>query len=221
MNLYQLESSIRSCTICKSILSEYQVEPRPVFSGAEGSPIMLIGQAPGITEYREGNPFQGDAGKSIKKLFSECGIANFDANVYQTSITKCFPGRKINLSVDRKPSQKEVLNCLPFLFQQISIIKPKIIVCLGMVAWKTLIEVKEKESKGFCTLMYSKKLSELKTNDIIGKEFIYQGAIVIPMIHPSGAANGAREKNKEQHSMSISILAERIKQLELLGNYNG
>lgn len=215
MSLQQIESSMRNCTSCKEILSKYEVIPRPIFFGSKESLIMLIGQAPGITEYKTGKPFQGSAGKSIINLFKNCGIEDFNSIVYQTSVTKCFPGRALNTSVDRKPSNTEVINCLPFLSQQISIIKPKIIVCLGMLAWKALIVMKEKESEGFCESTYSKSALKLTTSDIVGKRFLYKNIPVIAMIHPSGAANGARAKNKEQHEESIEIFTKEINEVIL------
>ncbi len=83
MNLISLENEIKQCNICKSILEIYNINPKPIFSGFKKADILLIGQAPGITEYKVGKPFQGSAGESIKKLFKECGLHNFDDLVYQ------------------------------------------------------------------------------------------------------------------------------------------
>jgi len=212
-NFVQIESSISKCVACKKILSKYGVTPKPIFSGELESPIMLLGQAPGITEYKTGKPFQGRAGQSIKNLFSKVGVLEFDRFIYQTSITKCFPGRKANTSVDRQPSKVEIDNCNTFLIQQIKIINPKIIVCLGMLAWKALILLKETNEPGFCQKNYSKPISKLTTGDIVGKLFEYKGISIIAMIHPSGAANGARVKNKENHEKSILLLENKIKNL--------
>jgi len=216
MNLKELENNIHSCILCSEILSEYNISPKPIFSGSSKAPIMLIGQAPGITEYKLGKPFKGATGNSIKLLFNLCGINDFDNLVYQTSVTKCFPGRKINLSTDRLPSQKEVISCTPFLLKQIEILKPKIIVCLGMLSWKTLITLKNKEQLNFSQITYNQSISKLTTKDIIGKSFLYKNSIVIPMIHPSGAANGSRSKNKIAHEKSIELLKNKIKQLEII-----
>jgi uracil-DNA glycosylase len=98
---------------------------------------MLIGQAPGPTEYERNAPFQGDAGVSIRALFSACGLKDFDGIVYQTSVTKCFPGRRPKASSDRKPSAQEIKNCSDFLVRQLDLLRPKLIVCLGELAWKS------------------------------------------------------------------------------------
>jgi uracil-DNA glycosylase family 4 len=215
MCISELNKSITNCTLCSDTLSKYNILPKPIFSGTRKASVMLIGQAPGITEYKIGKPFKGATGDSIKLLFSLCGINDFDNYVYQTSVTKCFPGRKVNFSTDRLPSQKEVLNCSPFLFQQIKILKPKIIVCLGMLSWKTLIILKNKEQLNFSQMTYQKTISKLTTKDIIGNSFIYNESIVIPMIHPSGAANGSRAKNKYAHEKSIELLKKNIKELKI------
>lgn len=119
MSLEKLEQEMRACTKCASTLSNYGIQPRPIFSGGLGFPIFLLGQAPGIDEYKNGLPFQGDAGQSIKRLFSAHGLNHFDRVVYQTSVTKCFPGRRMGSSVDRGPSVLEQRNCASFLSRQL------------------------------------------------------------------------------------------------------
>ena len=123
MTLSTLEESIQICRRCESTLCKYGVEPRPIFSGGVGYPIFLLGQAPGKTEYDKRAPFQGDAGKSIKAQFAASGLSNFERTVYQTSVTKCFPGRRPGASTDRMPSAGEVKNCLPFLERQLELME--------------------------------------------------------------------------------------------------
>src|SRR5690606_10030614 len=121
-----------------------------IFGGKADYPIFLLGQAPGRTEYERNAPFQGDAGMSIRSLFLECGLSNFDQVVYQTSVTKCFPGRRENSSSDRQPSTREVNNCLPFLIQQLDLIQPKLLVCLGGLSWKAFLSMQESAEPGYC-----------------------------------------------------------------------
>lgn len=214
MCLKKLENNITECTLCKKILSTYNVVPKPIFFGMQESKIMVIGQAPGITEYNLGKPFQGETGSNIKRLFEVCGLCDFDKLVYQTSVTKCFPGRTENSSVDRFPSKKEIINCTPFLLKQIELLNPKIIVCLGMLSWKTLISLKNKEEFDFSKKKYQKSISKLTTKDIVGTCFFYKESIVIPMIHPSGSANGSRSKNKTAHDKSIELLKNQLRKIE-------
>lgn len=116
MSLSDLELKISTCRRCESTLCRYGIEPRSVFDGRAWAPVFLIGQAPGKTEYELRMPFQGDAGKSIKSLFLSCGLRDFERVVYQTSVTKCFPGRREGTSADRMPSVREVkkLHTVPY-----------------------------------------------------------------------------------------------------------
>src|SRR5690606_32636087 len=131
MTLRKLSEDIQACRKCEASLARYGVCPRPISSTGERRPIMLLGQAPGITEYHTGQPFQGGAGRAIRELFRISGVSDFDRLVYQTSVMKCFPGRLPTASSDRTPSAAEVKNCAPFLTQQIRFLQPRILVCLG------------------------------------------------------------------------------------------
>ena len=142
MNFKKLEKEIKSCTKCSDIFWKYNIEAKPIFDWKVWAKIMLLWQAPWISEYKLWKPFVWDTGKSIKKLFYDCGLEKFDEEVYQTSIIKCFPWRKEWFSTDRKPSKIEINNCSSFLIKQIEILKPKIIVCLWMVSWKVIIELR-------------------------------------------------------------------------------
>ena len=211
MNLKELEKEIKKCTKCSEIFSKYWIEAKPIFEWKSNFEIMLVWQAPWISEYKFWKPFVWDTGKSIKKLFLDCWVEKFNEKVYQTSIIKCFPWRKDWVSTDRKPSKIEINNCLGFLVKQIEILKPKIIVCLWMVSWKVLIELIEKEKSWFILKKFNKKILELKVPDIIWKSFKYKDSLIIPMIHPSGAANWVRSKNKSLHLQSIEILKNSLK----------
>lgn len=191
--LEDLEKQMIQCRLCADTLSKYNVVPRPIFSGGAEHPIFLLGQAPGITEYERNAPFQGDAGKSIKALFNSCGLDDFDRLVYQTSVTKCFPGRRPKSSTDRIPSVGEVANCLPFLAKQLEIVSPKLLVCLGGLSWKAFLKLKEADEPGYCLAEVGiTKPSEVKVPHVVGRQFTWRSTIVLPMIHPAGSANGAR-----------------------------
>jgi uracil-DNA glycosylase family 4 len=177
---------------------------------------MLIGQAPGPREYERHQPFQGDAGTSIRSLFSSCGLNDFDGIVYQTSVTKCFPGRRPNSSSDRKPGAQEVTNCLGFLARQLDLLRPKLIVCLGELAWKSYVSIREQDEPGYCKKEFTKsRPNDLRLPDLVGKRFNWRGATVIPMIHPSGSANGARAKYSAQDNESKQLLWREIERLHL------
>ncbi len=214
MTLDELAETIRSCQKCENKLAEYGVEPRPIFWGTGGYPVVLIGQAPGITEYQKNAPFQGAAGKSIRALFESCGLADFDSKVYQTSVAKCFPGRRPNSSTDRKPSASEVRNCAPFLVSQIQLLKPRLIVILGGLAWESYASIREREEPGYCMAEFQKaRPQDLRVADLVGRKLTWGDAVVLPMIHPAGSANGARAARPELDLKSKTLLQEELQKI--------
>jgi uracil-DNA glycosylase family 4 len=99
------------------------------------APVILVGQAPGPTEYKTGKPFSGQAGERIRQLFADAGLpkTEFDRTVYQTSAVKCFPGQKRNMHAweDRVPCAAMRDACSGFLAQQIELVQPSLIVAMG------------------------------------------------------------------------------------------
>jgi uracil-DNA glycosylase family 4 len=97
--------------------------------GPLNAKVMFVGQNPGADEDETGRPFVGRAGKYLTKTLTEFGIKRED--VYITNIVKHVSPE------NRKPLSDEVTACLPYLTEQIKIIKPKIIVLLGASAKET------------------------------------------------------------------------------------
>jgi uracil-DNA glycosylase family 4 len=171
MFFIRTEEEIRNCRKCSPIFSKRFVDPlaekevllaKPIVSSFSNHPVMLVGQAPGISEYRKEMAFQGQAGKDIRSIFTSLGVPKeeFDSTVYQTSITKCFPGRKTVKrkdgrvgagylrEEDRVPSTQEIENCIPFLKRQVELIKPRVIVLLGGVAIKGYLRLRNRLYNG-------------------------------------------------------------------------
>lgn len=100
----------------------------------EGNPdtdLMFVGEGPGANEDLEGRPFVGKAGQLLTKVLKAVGLEREE--VYITNVVKCRPPQ------NRTPSFLEISLCKPYLDAQIAIIKPKIIVCLGVAAMNALI----------------------------------------------------------------------------------
>jgi len=116
----KLVEEIMECKHCE--LHKYRKNPVPG-EGPLNTPIMLIGEAPGKQEDETGRPFVGAAGKLLTKLLEEAGIRR--ENVYIANILKCRP------PANRDPKPEEIEACSPYLRQQIRLVKPKVIVCLG------------------------------------------------------------------------------------------
>jgi DNA polymerase len=94
---------------------------------------MLIGEAPGEEEDQKGEPFVGRAGKLLDKILRAIN-KNRNEGVYITNVLKCRPPN------NRDPLPSEVSKCEPYLLKQITMIQPKIIVALGRISGKTLLQ---------------------------------------------------------------------------------
>jgi DNA polymerase len=100
------------------------------------SPLMFIGEAPGVDEDIQGEPFVGPAGQLLTKIIQAMGFAR--AGVYIANVLKCRPDTPPPATGNRQPTPTEMLTCLPYLQEQIDLIQPKVIVALGAVAVKGL-----------------------------------------------------------------------------------
>lgn len=129
LELARLEFCCRECVSCSLRSGCRQV----VFG--EGNPcarLMLIGEGPGADEDRVGRPFVGSAGKLLDRILDAAGFKRDE--LYIANVVKCRPPG------NRVPSTQEVERCLPHLIKQIELISPAIIVCLGALATRTLID---------------------------------------------------------------------------------
>jgi DNA polymerase len=134
--LDDLAAEAADCSRCVLRNSASQV----VFG--QGNPraaLMFIGEGPGAEEDKQGQAFVGAAGQLLDKILAAIDLSREE--VYIANIVKCRPPE------NRTPNAKEAANCLPYLTQQIALIQPKIIVCLGSVAAQTLIDPHQKISQ--------------------------------------------------------------------------
>ncbi|MGD6806211.1 MAG: uracil-DNA glycosylase [Candidatus Bathyarchaeia archaeon] len=122
----EISKQVQQCRKCRL----WQTAKRGVpGEGPLNAKVMFVGQNPGAEEDETGRPFVGRAGKYLTKTLAECGIKRED--IYITNIVKHTSPQ------NRKPYPDEVEACLPYLIEQIGIIKPKIIVLLGASAKDT------------------------------------------------------------------------------------
>ena len=101
--------------------------------GREDADVMFVGEGPGEQEDLKGEPFVGPAGKLLDDMLSIIDLDRHD-NCYIANIVKCRPPR------NRDPQETEQDACIGYLRNQVALIKPKIIVCLGRIAAKRLID---------------------------------------------------------------------------------
>lgn len=122
--LEMLKSECANCEKCGLSKSRINV----VFgTGVPSSKVMLIGEAPGENEDKEGEPFVGAAGKLLDRLLEEAGFSR-KKNVYIANILKCRP------PYNRDPEDAEIKSCETYLHKQIELISPKVIVLVGRIS---------------------------------------------------------------------------------------
>ncbi|MBU0700219.1 uracil-DNA glycosylase [bacterium] len=152
----KIEESIQGCTKCH--LAQYR-NNIVLGTGNPDAQLMIIGEAPGEKEDMQGEPFVGDAGQLLTKMLAAIHIKRED--VYITNVVKCRP------QGNRNPNHDEIEACNSCLIAQIRVVKPKIILCMGNFAAKTLL----KKTEGISTLR--------------GKFFDYHGIKLLPTYHPA------------------------------------
>ncbi len=127
--LDRLRAHIGECTRCKL---HAQGRTHVVFGvGNPNADLMFVGEAPGADEDRLGEPFVGRAGQLLTKIIEAIGLSR--ADVYIANVIKCRPPG------NRNPEPDEVSTCEPFLFEQIDLIRPRVIVALGTFAAHALL----------------------------------------------------------------------------------
>jgi uracil-DNA glycosylase family 4 len=128
-SLLKIREDLGECTRCKLHSTRHSI----VFG--DGNPkaeLVFVGEGPGADEDAQGLPFVGRAGKLLTQMIEAMGLQRKD--VYICNVVKCRPPG------NRQPEEDEVSTCSPFLLRQIDTIAPKVIVCLGAVAAKTLLQ---------------------------------------------------------------------------------
>ncbi len=124
-SLAQAVRECRRCGLCGT-------RSKTVFGvGDRGARLMVVGEAPGAEEDRQGEPFVGRAGHLLNAVLRAAGFAR--SEVYIANILKCRPPG------NRDPQPGEVEQCLPYLLRQIELIDPVLILCVGRIAAQNLL----------------------------------------------------------------------------------
>jgi uracil-DNA glycosylase len=123
-------TQLRGCTDCADMIG-------PVVTGVPVlSPVMLIGQAPGVHEGPAGKPFAWTAGKTMFGWFAALGLSEdaFRHRVYMAAVCRCFPGKSAKGGGDRVPSPVEVGRCRRHLESEIQLLQPRLVLPVGKLA---------------------------------------------------------------------------------------
>ena len=168
----------------------------PVVSGgAVMSPVMLIGQAPGVKEGPAGKPFAWTAGKTMFGWFAEIGLSEeqFRNRVYMAAVCRCFPGKAAG-GGDRVPDAGEIERCSKHLHAELALIKPKLVIPVGKLAIAQLYPDVDK---------LAGVIGERRRGEMAGVSFD-----VIALPHPSGASTWHRtEPGKTLLAQALAKIA--------------
>lgn len=176
-----LRDEIGDCKRCKLCEARTNI----VFGvGNPRAKLMFVGEGPGADEDEQGEPFVGRAGKKLNEMIRAIGLERQD--VYIANIVKCRP------PANRAPEPDEVATCSPFLFRQIEIIGPKVIVALGSPAAKTLLDTKA----GIMSLR--------------GRFGSFRGIPVMPTFHPAYLLRNYTEETRRAVFEDLKAARARI-----------
>ena len=152
--------------------------------GSPSADLVFVGEAPGRDEDRQGIPFVGRAGQLLTRIIAAIGLSRDE--VYIANVIKCRPPN------NRNPEPDEVATCEPFLFRQLDVIRPRVVVALGGFAIRTLLETDEAVSR------------------LRGRVFDYRGAKLIPTFHPAYLLRSPERKRDVWEDMKRvrALLAE-------------
>jgi len=161
-------AACRACGHAETIL--------PITSIARDPRVMIVGQAPGITESAGGQPFAGQAGRTLFRWLDRIGLDEPTAreHVYIAALTRCYPGRAPSGRGDRVPDAREQGRCAPWLDAELRLIRPALLLPVGKHA-------------------IARFLGDRPLVDLVGSvhEVDHAGgrARVLPLPHPSGASS--------------------------------
>jgi uracil-DNA glycosylase len=165
----------RDNTGCRRCLEAgFPIQPPPVFAGRRGQRAYLFGLAPGRVEAEVGRPWQGRAGRTLRRWL-ELDETEFFERFYCASLTRCYPGPSPGGRGDRSATPVERALCAPWLEEELRFLRPALVVTVGLEPARRLLGVS-------------------RLTDAIGKSFLLDDAIAVPLPHPSGASGWLNER---------------------------
>jgi uracil-DNA glycosylase len=187
-----LQAEMQACRRC--LEAGFSITPGAIFSGPASARVMIVGQAPGVTEVEAQRPFNASSGRRLFQWLAEAGWEedSFRATQYMTAITKCYPGKSPDGRGDRAPSRAEQKLCAPFLERELAQVQPEIVIPVGGLAVRRF-------------------LGQVKLADVVGTAVQdKRGRWIVPLPHPSGASLWL---NKPEHQALVRYAIENLRRL--------
>ena len=183
-----LRERVLACVKCPNLASSRK---NVVFGvGNIDAQLMFVGEAPGADEDEQGEPFVGKAGQLLTKIIQATGLQR--ADVYIANILKCRPDTPGQSAGNRKPTTDEMATCIPYLHEQIDLIRPRVIVALGATAVDGLLGK---------TIGITKLRGTWKT---------YRGTPLMPTYHPAYLLRNQAMSEKRKVWEDILAVMEKL-----------
>ena len=174
----ELAEAVRGCRLCGLCETRTQT----VFGvGNRGARLMVVGEAPGAEEDRQGEPFVGRAGLLLNAMLRAAGFERRD--VFIANVLKCRPPH------NRDPSDEEAGRCLPYLRRQIELVDPDVILCVGRIAAQRLLGTDQ-------------TIGRLR-----GRVHDLDGVPVVATYHPAYLLRSPGEKRKSWEDLKLALKA--------------
>jgi len=174
----RLAETVRACRLCGLCETRTQT----VFgTGNRAARLMVVGEAPGAEEDRQGEPFVGRAGLLLNAMLRAAGFERRD--VFIANVLKCRPPH------NRDPSDEETGRCLPYLEQQIELVSPAVILCVGRIAAQRLLGTEQ-------------PIARLR-----GRMHDFAGIPVVATYHPAYLLRSPGEKRKSWDDLKLALKA--------------
>jgi len=181
---------LRGCTECPQMIG-------PVVAGEPVvSPVISIGQAPGVHEGPAGKPFAWTAGKTMFGWFAQLGLSEeaFRRRVYMAAVCRCFPGKAAKGGGDRVPSGDEIARCNRHLVRELEILRPRLVIPIGKLAIAQIAP----DARQLVDIVGTRRRTQLAGHELD----------VIALPHPSGASTWHRmEPGKTLLARALAELA--------------
>ncbi len=175
-SLSSLQRDNRVCRAC--VEAGYPLESLPVVSGYAGQRAYMLGQAPGAVEGGERRPWRGRAGRTLRRWLG-LDEDEFYATFYCASVTRCYPGKDPRGRGDRTPTPREQELCAFWREWELRLLRPKLVVPIGGLAATWV-------------------LGQSALASLVGRRFEHDGAVAIPLPHPSGASSWLNDPANRQ-----------------------
>jgi uracil-DNA glycosylase len=191
-SLSSLQRDNRVCRAC--IEAGYPLESLPVVQPYTGQRAYIHGQAPGALEGEQRLPWRGRAGKTLRRWL-DLNEDEFYATFYCASVTRCYPGKARSGGGDRTPTPREQALCSFWREWELKLIRPKLVLAVGGLSARRLLAV-------------------TNLGDCIGRRYALDGAVAIPLPHPSGTSRWLNDPaNREQLAGALAVVKDELARL--------